>query len=75
MMRLVAEVLVVLMLIALFVGGAQPQAVGLVPVPWDKLAHATFFLVFALLLARFVSLLNCVGDYSGPRFSNNKLKW
>ena len=31
-----ALILVVLMLAALFVGGAQPQAVGLVPAPWDK---------------------------------------
>lgn len=51
-----AAILVVLMLGALFVGGAQPQAAGLIPAPWDKLAHATFFFVFALLLARFVSL-------------------
>lgn len=48
--------MVVLMLVALFVGGAQPQAVGLVPEPWDKVAHAIFFFVFTLLLARFVSL-------------------
>ncbi|MGC2166029.1 MAG: VanZ family protein [Gallionella sp.] len=45
-----------LMLLALFVGGAQPQAVGLVAVPWDKLAHAAFFFVVSLILARFVSL-------------------
>lgn len=55
-MRSLAVTIVVLMLFALFVGGAQPQAVGLVPEPWDKLAHAAFFFVFALLLARFVSL-------------------
>ena len=34
--------------LGLFVGGAQPVAVGLVPAPWDKLAHAA---VFALLAA------------------------
>lgn len=56
MTRSIAVSLVVLMLVVLFVGGAQPQAVGLVPAPWDKLAHAVFFFVFALLLARFVSL-------------------
>jgi VanZ family protein len=48
--------LLMLMLVALFVGGAQPQAVGIVPAPWDKLAHAVFFCVFAVLLSRAVSL-------------------
>lgn len=55
-MRWIALLVVMLMLAALFVGGAQPQAVGLFPAPWDKLAHGVFFFVFALLLARFVSL-------------------
>lgn len=44
------------MLFALFVGGAQPIAVGLFPAPWDKLAHASFFFIFTFLLARYVSL-------------------
>ncbi len=56
MARLMGVIMVVLMLIALFVGGAQPQAVGLISPPWDKLAHVVFFFVFALLLARFISL-------------------
>ena len=56
MERSIAVVLVVLMLIALFVGGAQPLAVGLVPVPWDKLAHAAFFFVLTALLIRYLSL-------------------
>jgi VanZ family protein len=34
--------------VGLFIGGAQPVAVGLVPPPWDKLVHA---LVFAVLAA------------------------
>ena len=34
----------------LFIGGAQPVAVGLVPVPWDKVAHATVFAAIAFLL-------------------------
>jgi hypothetical protein len=33
--------------LALLVGGAQPFAVGLVPAPWDKLAHMTVFFVLA----------------------------
>lgn len=38
----------ILMLFALFAGGAQPEAAGLIPAPWDKLAH---FVVFAVLAA------------------------
>jgi VanZ family protein len=34
----------------LFVGGAQPVAVGLFPSPWDKLAHVTAFGAMAVLL-------------------------
>jgi VanZ family protein len=37
----------------LFIGGAQPVAVGLVPAPWDKLAHLAAFgtLTFLVELA------------------------
>lgn len=56
LLRSIAVVLVALMLAALFVGGAQPQAVGLVPEPWDKLAHVVYFFVLALLLSRFIGL-------------------
>ena len=38
---------------ALFVGGAQPFAVNLVPSPWDKLAHC---IVFAAVGAAFATL-------------------
>jgi VanZ family protein len=54
--RAMAIVLVIFMLAALFIGGAQPLAVGLFAAPWDKLAHATFFFIFTYLLARFVGL-------------------
>lgn len=54
--RWIAFGAVLSMLVALFVGGAQPFAVGLFPAPWDKLAHASFFFVFAFLLFRYVSL-------------------
>ncbi|MDO9104612.1 MAG: VanZ family protein [Methylovulum sp.] len=44
-------VLAALLIIAsLFIGGAQPEAVGLIQAPWDKLAHATIFFLLALLL-------------------------
>lgn len=48
-----ALVIAMLMLVALFVGGAQPEAAGLIPAPWDKLAHVVYFLVFTFLLLRF----------------------
>ncbi len=54
--RSMALLVVLLMLVALFVGGAQPIAVGLFSAPWDKVAHATFFFVFSLLLTRLVGL-------------------
>ena len=47
-LRLAAALLAVVLPLGLFVGGAQPVAVGLVPTPWDKLLHA---LVFAVLAA------------------------
>lgn len=44
----VITVLVVLgILIGLFGLGSRPIAVGLVPVPWDKVAHAAVFAVLA----------------------------
>jgi len=46
--RLVAALLAVALPVGLWVGGSQPVAVGLIPTPWDKLAHAG---VFALLAA------------------------
>ena len=54
--RWLAVILLVIMLVGMFVGGAQPIAVGLFPAPWDKLAHASFFFIFAFLLSRYVSL-------------------
>jgi VanZ family protein len=49
--RLVCATAVLLMVVGLFVGGAQPVAVGLFTEPWDKLAHATVFAVLTALLA------------------------
>ena len=54
-LRVAAVLLAVGLPLGLYIGGAQPVAVGLVPPPWDKLAHAS---VFALLAA-------CVGYGSG----------
>lgn len=47
-MHLAALVVVLGVPLGLWIGGAQPIAVGLVPAPWDKVVHAT---VFALLAA------------------------
>lgn len=38
------------LVLGLFIGGAQPAAVGLIPPPWDKLAHAGVFGAIAFLL-------------------------
>lgn len=42
--------LAVAMLLALWWGGAQPQAVGLVKAPWDKLLHLVTYAVLAFAL-------------------------
>ncbi len=57
-MRLVAGGVALGLVAGLFFGGAQPQAVNLVPAPWDKLAHGV---VFALLA------LSCGLAMPGPR--------
>ena len=49
--RLLCAGAVLLMVVGLFVGGAQPVAVGLFTEPWNKLAHATVFAVLTALLA------------------------
>lgn len=45
-----SRLLVTGMIAALFIGGAQPEAAGLLPAPWDKLAHAGCFFVLTVLL-------------------------
>jgi len=40
----------IILVVNLFVIGAQPVAVGLVPSPWDKLAHVLLFAVLGALL-------------------------
>lgn len=51
---MVAVLLIVGLPLGLFIGGAQPVAVGLVPAPWDKLVHAVVFAVLAMAMG-FVS--------------------
>lgn len=46
-----ASALAAVVLVAgLFIGGAQPAAVGLFAPPWDKVAHAMVFGLLAVLL-------------------------
>ncbi|KON80315.2 VanZ family protein [Azoarcus sp. PA01] len=54
--ELLSRLAAVAVLVALFVGGSQPQAAGLIPAPWDKLAHVAVFGVLTLSLARGFSL-------------------
>jgi VanZ family protein len=53
-MRLFAAAAFFLILSALFVGGAQPEAAGLFHGHWDKVAHLAYFGTMAALL--FVAL-------------------
>ena len=46
-LRLATLLLAVGILFGLFVLGAQPVAVGLMPEPWDKVAHGCVFAVLA----------------------------
>lgn len=43
LVRWTASVSCLIFVIGLFIGGAQPVAVGLIPAPWDKLAHVMSF--------------------------------
>jgi VanZ family protein len=36
--------------VGLLLGGAQPEAAGMIPPPWDKLAHVVAFGGFAVLV-------------------------
>ena len=49
-LRACAWLLAVAIVLSLFVGGAQPVAVNLVPAPWDKLAHASVFALLAIAI-------------------------
>lgn len=46
-LRVLAVLAAIGLPVGLFYGGAQPVAVGLIPSPWDKLAHAGVFAVLA----------------------------
>ena len=46
--RILAGLTLALSAAVLYVGGAQPVAVGLFPAPWDKLAHLLTFAVVGM---------------------------
>jgi uncharacterized protein YfiM (DUF2279 family) len=46
--RILAALTVAMSAAVLYVGGAQPVAVGLFPAPWDKLAHLLTFAVVGM---------------------------
>lgn len=48
--RRAAALCAVLFVVGLFIGGSQPVAAGLVPAPWDKLAHMAAFSCLSVLL-------------------------
>ncbi|WP_158593418.1 VanZ family protein [Nitrosovibrio sp. Nv6] len=45
--RATAMLLTLGIVVSLFVGGAQPVAVNLIPEPWDKFAHGAIFALLA----------------------------
>lgn len=49
-LRPIAVLLALGIILSLFLGGAQPVAVNLIPEPWDKLAHAVVFALLALAI-------------------------
>ena len=49
-LRVLSTVAALVLVAGLFIGGAQPVAVGLLTEPWDKVAHAVVFGVLAVLL-------------------------
>ena len=56
-LRVVALLALFVLVPGLFIGGAQPVAVGLIPVPWDKVVHCVLFAGFAGLIGLSAGLL------------------
>jgi len=54
--KLFGAVVVVFLLLALFVGGAQPQAVGLFEPPMDKVVHSFYYAFITQCLGRLIGL-------------------
>ena len=57
LLRIAALPVLLALVPGLFVGGAQPVAVGLIPVPWDKVVHGVLFAGFAGLIGLAAGLL------------------
>ena len=54
--KLFGAVVVVFLLLALFVGGAQPQAIGLFEPPMDKVVHSFYYAFITQCLGRLIGL-------------------
>lgn len=54
--KLIGLVILVALLTALFVGGAQPQAVGLFIPPLDKIVHLIYYAIITLCLGSLIGL-------------------
>jgi len=50
LLHVLALFIAAVLLALYFWGNSQPEAAGLVPAPWDKLAHLTWYAVLAGLL-------------------------
>ena len=48
--RRAAALLLAAMVAAIFIAGAQPFAVNLIPAPWDKFAHAGIFFLICIAI-------------------------
>lgn len=48
--RRAAALLLAAIVAAIFIGGAQPFAVNLIPAPWDKFAHASIFFLICVAI-------------------------
>lgn len=56
LIRLLCVLTVMGLLISLFVGGAHPAAGSLFVPPWDKVAHAGFYLALYLLVKEVINV-------------------
>ena len=54
--KVFGAVVVVILLLALFIGGAQPQAVGLFEPPMDKVVHVFYYAFITQCLGRLIDL-------------------
>ena len=54
--KLLGFIAIVMLTLALFVGGAQPEAVGLFEPPLDKVVHFFYYAIVAVCFGRLIGL-------------------